>query len=142
MTSESRIPPSLATLCKRRFLLEDLNKNLNQELRSLRSYVTQLDFRNARSQVAYDRIQGQLDRQIAAMQEQLEAKTNLVKSLQSYCDWWSHKWTLSHNDRQNLLQENYILRVQVQGLQLQLKKEKSRVRARSSGEAGDSMIVD
>ena len=106
MTSESRIPPTLALLCKRKFLMQDLNSNLNQELRSLRSYVTQLDFRNARSQVAYDRIHSQLDRQISSLQDQLQAKNALVKSLQSYCDWWSDKWTLSNSDRQKMLQEN------------------------------------
>ena len=145
MAPESRIPLSLVTLCKRKFLVEDLNNNLTQELRSLRSHVTQLEFRNARSQVAYDRIHNQQDRQISGLHDQLQAKTNLIKSLQSYCDWWAQKWSVSNNDRQKLLHDNYVLRLHVQALESRLEKRNIRSSLRSrnvDSNESSAMIVE
>ena len=129
---DPKIPQSLADLCKRRYLLLDLNDDLHKELRSLRSYVSHMDQRQTRYQLAHDRIKEQQDRRIQILQEQVQSQNNLIKSLQSYGDWWSSKWTHSNNDRQRLMRENYVLRSRIQDLESQLALYESRSLARKS----------
>ena len=137
MNPNVRGPLTLAAICKRKILLSEINDGLKKELRSLQIHVNELNDRQFRFQFEYDRIRRQQDRHIDHLQDQLSAKDQLVRQLQEFCDWWAFRWAALNNDRQQLLQENYLLRSHVQSLELCQSGQRSRSYKHEKSNFGD-----
>ena len=108
----NRMPLSLVALCKKKFIMMDIDRTVHVDLILCREKVESLRSSQHVLQSQYDQLERNHQTELSLLRDQLRIKDHIIKSLQDRCDWWSRTWRTLDYDHRNLQRSYNLVRLQ------------------------------